>query len=67
MVGEAQDTYWPIPKFYFIVTIGEAYDISFHEVSGLDVESQIIEFRASNSPVTSENRIPGLIKSSIFA
>jgi phage tail-like protein len=52
---------WPIPKFYFSVKIGNLVS-SFQEVSGLDTEAQIIEYRHSNSPIFSNQKMPGLVK-----
>ena len=40
MAGEAQDTNWPLPKFYFMVDWGSTTNIPFQEVSGLDIESE---------------------------
>ena len=39
--GDAQDQFWPMPKFYFSVDIGDFQDLPFQEVSGLDVETEI--------------------------
>jgi phage tail-like protein len=64
MAGEAQDNNWPLPKFYFMVDWGGMTDIPFQEVSGLDAEAQIIEYRQGNSPVFSEISMPGIIKTS---
>ncbi|HDR2162714.1 TPA: phage tail protein [Enterobacter cancerogenus] len=66
--GSAQsDTVWPMPKFHFEVKWdgGAGADMvsAFQEVSGLDSESQPIEYRAGNSPVFSTIKMPGLIKS----
>ncbi|NPE65219.1 phage tail protein, partial [Dickeya dadantii] len=36
---------------------------SFQEITGLDIEAQIIEYRAGNSPVFSTIKMPGIIKS----
>lgn len=63
MAGEAQDSNWPLPKFYFMVDWGDQTDIAFQEVSGLDTESQPIEYRHGNSPVFSTIKMPGMIKS----
>jgi phage tail-like protein len=60
--GSAQSTtVWPMPKFYFKVIIDSA-EISFQEVSGLDTEEQIIEYRHGNSPVFSTIKMPGIAK-----
>lgn len=54
---------WPLPKFYFQVKIGEK-ESSFQEVSGLDIEAQIIEYRHGNSKEFSTIKMPGIKKSS---
>jgi len=46
--GAAQSaTTWPIPKFRFKVE-WDSNEMSFQEVSGLDIEAQPIEYRAGN-------------------
>jgi len=60
--GGEQDQFWPLPKFYFSVDIGEATDLPFQEVSGLDIDTDIIEYRHGNSPVHSTIKMPGLMK-----
>lgn len=62
MAGEVQDNIWPLPKFYFMVDWGDQTDIPFQEVSGLDTESQPIEYRHGNSPKFSTIKMPGMIK-----
>jgi hypothetical protein len=37
--GAEQDQFWPLPKFYFSVDIGDMTDLPFQEVSGLEVET----------------------------
>ncbi|KNG93068.1 phage tail protein [Pseudaestuariivita atlantica] len=64
MAGEEQDNVWPLPKFFFSVEISDIGRVSFQEVSGLDVETQVIEYRAGNSPVFSTIKMPGMIQSS---
>jgi len=54
-------TLWPLPKFRFQVKWDDK-EMSFEEVSGLDVEAQPIEYRAGNSPVFSTVKMPGLKK-----
>ncbi len=63
MAGEAQDNVWPLPKFYFQVKIADQ-EVSFQEVSGLDIEAQVIEYRHGNSPEFSTIKMPGIKKSS---
>jgi phage tail-like protein len=48
-----QDNIWPVPKFRFSVDWGDQKDIPFQEVSGLDMENDIIEYRHGDSPVFS--------------
>lgn len=62
MAGEKQDSVWPLPAFYFKVEIGSLGEIAFKEVSGLDAEAQIIEYRHGNSPVFSTIKMPGIKK-----
>lgn len=54
---------WPNGKFRFVATWG-AIEMHFQEVSGLDLESQPIEYRHGDSPVFSTIKMPGLKKSS---
>ena len=60
--GSAQSSgAWPIPKFHFEVKWGSEV-MSFQEVSGLDVESQLIEYRAGDRPQFSPVKMPGIAK-----
>lgn len=62
--GSAQSqAVWPLPKFYFQVKVGDS-EMAFQEVSGLDVETEVLEYRAGNNPVFSKVKMPGMIKSS---
>ena len=36
--GGSQDQYWPLPKFYFSVDIGDFTDLPFQEVTNLIME-----------------------------
>lgn len=61
--GSAQGATWPLPKFRFEVDFGTALKgIAFQEVSGMEVESQVIEYRKSNSPLFSIEKMPGMVK-----
>jgi phage tail-like protein len=61
--GSAQSTsVWPLPKFYFEVK-WDSEVMSFQEVSGLDTEAQIIEYRAGDSKEFTTIKMPGLKKS----
>jgi phage tail-like protein len=60
--GSAQSTtVWPLPKFYFQVKWGDQ-EMSFQEVSGLDIEAQPIEYRHGNSKEFSVIKMPGIKK-----
>ncbi len=60
--GSTQSTsVWPLPKFYFQVK-WDAEELSFQEVSGLDIEAQTIEYRHGDSPEFSTINMPGLKK-----
>lgn len=61
--GSKQGSTWPMPKFRFEVDLGtELKGVAFQEVSGMDVETQIIEYRQSNSPLFSTEKMPGISK-----
>lgn len=62
MAGEVQDHVWPLPSFYFKVKLGSVGEISFKEVSGLDAEAQIIEYRDGDSKQFSTVKMPGIKK-----
>jgi phage tail-like protein len=62
MTGETQDSVWPLPKYYFSVTFGDGISAPFQEVSGLDGETQVIEYRHGDSPIFSPIKMPGLGK-----
>lgn len=60
--GVSQSTsVWPMPKFYFRVK-WDANEMSFQEVSGLDIQSEEIKYRHGNSPVFSVIKMPGMKK-----
>jgi phage tail-like protein len=52
---------YPLPKFHFQVEWGGAR-IGFTEVSGLDVETEVIEYRDGALPEYSKMKIPGMQK-----
>lgn len=62
MAGDKQDNVWPLPKFYFTLETADLKDASFQEVSGLDIEAQVIEYRHGNSPEFSTIKMPGIKK-----
>jgi phage tail-like protein len=60
--GAIQDQFWPLPKYYFSVDIGDFTDLAFQEVTGLDIDTEVIEYRHGNSPIMSTIKMPGLMK-----
>lgn len=52
---------YPLPKFHFQVEWGGA-NLAFTEVSGLDVETEVIEYRHGLSPEYFKTKMPGMIK-----
>jgi phage tail-like protein len=60
--GSEQGAAWPTAKFHFKVEFGQNGEIPFQEISGLDIESQPIEFRAGNSKTFSVIKMPGIQK-----
>lgn len=52
---------YPLPVFHFIVNWGGT-QVGFSEVSGLNIESQVIEYRDGASPEYSSRKMPGLRK-----
>ena len=52
---------WPIPKFHFKVDIdGQSYH--FKEVTGLKLNTDMIEYRVGDDPTFIKQRVPGLKK-----
>lgn len=62
MAGEEQNNIWPLPKFYFSVTLGDDDSVTFQEVDGLESETQVIEYRHGNNPIFAPIKMPGLKK-----
>lgn len=61
--GSTQNNVWPLPKFYFKVKLGsQDSTVSFQEVSGLETETQSIEYRHGDSKQFSTIKMPGIAK-----
>ncbi|MDO5968959.1 phage tail protein [Flavivirga aquimarina] len=61
--GSAQGAIWPLTKFYFKVNLGSQDNTaSFQEVSGLDTETQVVEYRHGDSKTFSTIKMPGIAK-----
>ncbi len=54
---------YPLPKFHFQVDWGGT-KIGFTELSGLEIENEVIEYREGSSPEYSKLKMPGMQKSS---
>lgn len=54
---------YPLPSFHFSVDLGGTI-INCSEVSGLDIELDVIEYRDGNSQTFSKQKMSGLRKSS---
>ena len=52
---------WPIPKFHFKVEMGDT-EMGFQEVTGLEMETEFIEYRTGDDPTFLKQKIPGLKK-----
>lgn len=53
---------YPLPKFHFLVEWGSDFRIGFTEVSGLDFETEVIEYREGSSKKYNKTKQPGLTK-----
>ena len=60
MADDPKNNY-PLPKFHFRVEMGDMR-IGFTEVSGLDFETEVIEYREGNNPTYHKTKQPGLTK-----
>jgi len=52
---------YPLVKFHFKVTWDDK-ELAFTEVSGLDVETEVVEYREGSSPEYSKIKMPGMQK-----
>lgn len=65
MTDSKNNDLWPVAKFFFLVSFkGKDFqgDIRFKEVSGLDQETDVIEYRHGDTPSFSTIKKPGLVK-----
>lgn len=53
---------YPVPKFHFAVEWDENSRIGFTEVSGLEAETEVIEYREGHSKKYNKSQQPGLTK-----
>jgi phage tail-like protein len=59
--ADQQGSIWPLPKFYFLVELGDGIDAKFSEVTGLEERAAVIEYRHGDSAVFSPTKRPGLV------
>lgn len=59
----ANTSVWPLPSFYFKVSVTHVGDMSCSEVSGLEMESDTIEYRVGDGSAFTKLRMPKLKKS----
>lgn len=53
---------YPLPKFHFEVDWGSEIKMGFTEASGLDFETEVIEYREGSSPNYHKTKQPGMTK-----
>jgi len=58
---EQSATTWPLVKYMFSVKLGSD-EFAFQEVTGMNAEAQVMEYRVGNSSVFSTVKMPGLQK-----
>lgn len=63
MTNEHSDTSWAQPTYLFRVE-WDGETALFQEVSGMDVQADVLDYHAGDSPEFSTIRMPGLVKSS---
>ncbi len=61
MAGETQNNVWPLPKFHFEVKIDKE-EWYFQEVSGLESEVEVLEYRHGKSKQFAPFKMPGMKK-----
>ncbi len=62
-IDNQENTKWPMPKFRFEVDFGpELKGVAFQEVSGMDKEVQVIEYRHSESTSFEPIKMPGIAR-----
>ena len=54
---------WPMPKFRFEVDLApDLKGVAFQEVSGMDLDPQIVNYKHSNIAPVSTIKMPGIVK-----
>lgn len=65
MADKKQESPWTVSKFHFSVTFEGIGEIAFQEITGLDTQHDVIEYRAGSSKIFSTVRMPGLKKATL--
>lgn len=61
--GSTEGSTWPMPKFRFSVDLGVGMNgVAFQEVTGLESETQVIEYRQGSSDLFSTEKMSGIAK-----
>lgn len=63
MAAEDYEGMWPVNRFHFQVEI-DGSEISFQEVTGLESQTEVIEYRHGDSEIFSPTKSAGLVKTS---
>ncbi|MFW2543103.1 phage tail protein [Primorskyibacter sp. 2E107] len=71
---EEQGAAWPLPKFSFQVSMPGVGNMPFQEVTGLEIDAEVLDYRSGNSAAFSAIKMPGVtrtgtvvMKNGIFA
>jgi len=56
------DNKWPVLRFHFSVNIPGAGNVHFHEVSGLEQEVDVVEYRYGADKNFYMQKLPGLVR-----
>jgi phage tail-like protein len=57
--ADQQGSIWPLPKFYFLVELGDGIDAKFSEVTGLEETAAVLKYRHGDSRLPI--KMPGLV------
>jgi len=60
--NSTQNIVWPLPKFYFQVSVDGTTQSSFQEVSGLETEPATVEYRPGHGQPAAPTKLSGLAK-----
>ena len=58
MGNDATSSTWPLPNFYFSAQLGDGLTANFQEVSGIETETPIADYRHGNAPSPAAVKMP---------